>query len=688
MGDKRPGDTPRRLQIVVTPSRTEQTAFDLPVSVDRIDRDTIQNHTPKVNLSEPLKRVPGVVAQNRQNYAQDVQISVRGFGARSGFGVRGVRLYSDGIPATLPDGQGQTSHIDLASADRIEVLRGPFSPLYGNASGGVISVFTEAGQPGFALAPSFQWGSYGTSMAGLKASGEQDGIDYLVNASRFDTDGYRAHSAATRDTGNARWRMPWGAAGAVTLIANGVSMQDIQDPLGLSRPQFESAPRGVHANALLFNTRKSVRQQQLGLKYDRTLGPDDRVSLMLYGGDRSIEQYLAIPVAAQAAPTSAGGVIELARRYQGMDARWSHGAQPGEGGLGWTLGILYDRLDEDRQGYENFSGTTLGVRGNLRRDERNHVHNVDQYLQLQWEPEARWQIMAGLRRSSIRVRSQDHYISAGNEDDSGGIHYRTTNPAFGVTFKPSNTVHLYAAYGEGFETPTLNELSYRAGPDAPSGFNFDLQPSTSRHYEAGIKAFAADSARLNLAVFHVSTKNEITVLSSMGGRAVFQNAANTRRHGVELALESAWANGVGAVLSYTWLRAEYTQSFCSGACRPATQVYAGDRLPGVPDHALYAELLWRHPASGLTAAVEGNYTGRVYVDDVNSDAAPAYFVMNLRAGFEQKIRTWSWQEFARLDNIGDRQYAGSVIVNEGNQRFFESAPGRNYLIGVSASHAW
>lgn len=672
--------------IVITPSRIEQSSFDLPVSVDRIDRATIQDSAAKVNLSEPLIRVPGVVAQNRQNYAQDLQVSIRGFGARSTFGVRGVRLYADGIPATMPDGQGQTSHFDLGSADRMEVLRGPFSALYGNSSGGVISLFTEDGQSGFTFSPFVQLGGYGTTNNGLKASGEHGTVNYVANASHFDTDGYRDHSAASRDTINAKFRMTLDTDSSIALIANAVSMKNIQDPLGLARDQFESDPRSVHPSAILFNTRKSVSQQQLGLKYDKTLNRDDSVNVLLYGGNRSTVQYQAIPVVAQAATTSAGGVIDLSRQYSGAEVRWIHRANLSAGAVQWTVGINHDNLDEHRRGYENFSGTTLGVQGNLRRDEQNNVQNFDQYIQAQWEPNARWLLLAGVRRGSISVRSEDHYITAGNGDDSGGIRYRALSPVLGATFKSSDNVHLYASYGEGFETPTLSELSYRSG--ASSGFNFDLKPSNSENHEVGIKAFIGATMRANLAVYHIDTKNEITVLSNSGGRSVFQNAGKTRRNGAELTLEGAWPNGVGALMSYSWLRAVYAESFCSGACAPATLVAAGNRLPGVPSQTLYGELSWSDLALGLTTALEGKYAGKIYVDDVNSDAASAYFVVNLRVGFEQKAQSWRWQEFVRLDNIGNRQYAGSVIVNEGNQRFFEPASGRSYLVGVSASYSW
>lgn len=670
--------------VVVTATRSAQSSFDLPVSIDRIDSEAIRQGNAMVNLSESLPRVPGVVAQNRQNYAQDLQISIRGFGARSTFGVRGVRLYVDGIPATMPDGQGQTSNIDLASAGRIEVLRGPFSALYGNSSGGVITVFTEDGGPGRQLSSFARIGSYGSSHVGLKASGRQGSIDYVVDASRFDTDGYREHSAAARTLANAKLRITADADSSVTLIANTVSMPEVQDPLGLSRSQWQVDPRGVAPNALQFNTRKSVSQQQLGMHYAKTIDRENSLQAMLYAGTRATMQFQAIPVAAQAAPTSAGGVIDLSRRYGGADLRWTRRQELSAGLLQWSAGLAIDLLGEDRRGYENFIGGTLGVQGKLRRDERNQARNIDEYAQAQWEPDDRWVLLAGVRNSQVSVQSDDRYTAPGNGDDSGGVRYHALTPVLGATYKLSKAANLYASYGKGFETPTLNELSYRPGG---SGFNFALQPSKSNNIEAGIKAFIGSHLRTSFAVFHIDTDNELSVLSNSGGRAVFQNAGKTRRDGIEWSIQGNWPNGVAALLSASAMRAVYADAFCCSASAPPVPVPAGNRIPGVPARQAYAELSWRH-AGGFSAALEGKYVGKVYADDLNSDAAPAYFIANARAGFEQKFGPWQMREFVRIDNLAGRDYAGSVIVNEGNRRFFEPAPGRNYLAGVSLAYAW
>jgi iron complex outermembrane recepter protein len=671
--------------VVVSATRSGQPGFDLPLSIDRIGAEEIRQGRAMVNLSESLGRAPGIVVRNRENYAQDLQISSRGFGARSTFGVRGVRLYADGIPATMPDGQGQTSNFDLASAARIEVLRGPFSALYGNSSGGVISVFTENGLPGLTLAPFAQAGSYGTKRLGIKASGQQGDLNHVTSVSRFETDGYRQHSAARRDIANAKLRLTPHAESAFTLVANAVSMPDVEDPLGLTRFQFETAPRSAHPNALIYNTRKAVHQRQIGVAWERMLGTRDTLNAMVYGGSRSVEQVLAIPPIAQAAPTSAGGVIDLKRDYGGLDLRWTREQTET---VQWTAGISIDTLHEERRGFENFIGTTLGVRGALRRDERNRARNGDQYIQAQWEPHPQWLLLGGVRNSKVTVVSRDRHIVPGNPDDSGSVRYHALTPVLGATYRLHRDVNLYASFGRGFETPTLNELSYRPGDMGAAGFNFALRPATSRNVELGVKARVREHVRLTLAAFHIRTRNELTVLSSSGGRAIYRNAGETRRQGLELGVEGKWPGGWGALLAWSLLDAEYATPFCNGPCTPASRVMAGNRIPGVARQTAFAELSWRDPGTGFSMALESHFVGSVSVDDINSDSAPAHVLAHIHVGVEQQVGSWKLSEFVRVNNLTNRRHAGSVIVNESNGRFFEPGAGRNVLVGLSAAYAW
>lgn len=663
-------------EVSVSATRVARDSMDLPVSIDTIDQQTIREDNAQVNLSEVLNRVPGIAAQNRQNYAQDLQISSRGFGARSAFGVRGVRLIADGIPATMPDGQGQAASFNLSSAQRIEVLRGPFSSLYGNAAGGVVQIFTADGPREPTFAASMLFGSYGTWKAGVQAGGQIGALNLLIDASRFETDGYRDHSAARRDHVNAKLRYDLGSAGKLTLVLNALDQPETQDPLGLTAAQVAQNPRQAVANAYTFNTRKSIAQTQAGLTYELPLSANDTLHARVYTGDRQVTQHLAIPLGVQAAATHSGGVVDLDRGYYGVGLRWTHERKLAGRLFTFSAGVDHDRMDERRKGFINNNGVT----GALKRDEDDKVSNTDFYAQAEWQLTQRLDLLFGVRHSRVKFDSRDYFIAAGNPNDSGAVDYARTTPAAGITYKITPVLNAYANVGKGFETPTFAELAYR--PGGGTGLNFALKPSNSLHREIGIKALTGDHGRINLALFRIDVKDEIVVNSAAGGRTDFKNAAGTKREGFELAWQQKLPHGFETAWSWTLLDATFKQSFTSGA--PPITVNAGNKLPGVAANLLYGEVVWRHAASGFHAGVELKHSGKVYVNDQNSESASAYTVWNLRAGLQQRGKGWKLTEFVRIDNVADRNYIGSVIVADGNGRFYEPAPGRNWLIGINA----
>ena len=683
--------------VVVTATRIAEDSRDLPISVDRIDAQTIRNGQLQVNLSESLLTVPGVSAQSRQNYAQDLQLSVRGFGARSSFGVRGVRLYSDGIPGTMPDGQGQFSQFDLSSADHIEVLRGPFSALYGNSSGGVIAVFTEDAKPGYSAGMQAEYGSFNTQRYAMKTTGGDGPVNYVVDASHFQTDGYRVHSDAERNLFNAKVSGALSDAAKLTLVANAVQTPFIQDPLGLTRAQLAADPTQAGVNALAYNTRKSLAQEQLGLVYDNKLSDADAVVASLYTGHRATTQFQAIPQATQqAAPLYPGGVIDLDRAYWGADLHMTDQRTIAGTPLLLVAGVNYDDLAEARKGYLNYIGSQLGVAGALRRDEANHVYDFDQYLQAQWDPAQRWRVVAGVRNSLVEVTSHGHLAVLDGADSE--VRYSAVNPVAGVTYRVTSAVNVYGSYGKGFETPTLNDLAYRSVDGSLPGLNLGLKPARSDNYEVGIKA-ATEFVSANLAAFYIKTNDELAVLQNSSGRTVDQNIGETTRRGLELGLDAKWAGGFSAQLAYTYIKAVVAQPYftCVAApCNPLTNpsgpppanyllVAAGNFLPAVARNTLYVGVTWNYAPLGFSTTVEALSRAKIYADDRNSDAAAGYWVANLRAGFEQETRHWRFSEFARLDNLANRAYVGSVIVNETNSRFFEPAPGRTAYVMFNAA---
>lgn len=668
--------------IVVTATRIPEPAFDVPASITAVQVGNPDGDTPGVNASEYLRSVPGVLARDRQNYAQDEQVSIRGFGSRATFGVRGVRLYTDGIPATMPDGQGQVSNFDFGGADRIEVLRGPFSALYGNSSGGVIQIFTADGsQPSEVLA-GFGGGSDGQWRADVGARGTHVDFGYNLDLSDFRTDGYRRHSQAERTNGNAKFDFKVGKGGKLTVVLNTVSLPQALDSQGLTWAQYQNDPRQAAPSALQYNTRKSVHQWQGGTVYTQQLDVHQSLRALVYYGQRSVQQFLSVPVVAQKNPLNSGGVVDLATVYKGTDLRWTWQGDLAGRPFDFAVGVAYDDEAQHRNGWENFVGDTLGVVGALRRDEQDNVYNIDEYAQGTWRFSDRWSLMLGARHSVVRFDSADFYVAGSNPDDSGHVAYGATNPVAGLLFRASGTWHLYASYGNSFETPTFSELGYR--PNGASGLNFALRPDHSKNGEIGSKWSFANGGRLDVALFQANTRDEIAVLSSSGGRTIYQNAGRSRRRGAEVGLHLPLADTWQFDAAYTWLDARFLQAFNDCGAATGCEVPAGARIPGVPRRLLHAALRWGGDV-GWHAGMSIDAAGAVTADDAGTLVAPGYTIAAVNAGYVVDTPRYQIAPFARVDNLFDRRYIGSVIVDQANGGSFEPAPGRSFWLGVNVT---
>lgn len=669
--------------MVVTAAPTTVSELDTPAAVSVVNGDEMRQAAPRVNLSESLGAVPGLQVQNRQNYAQDLQLSIRGFGSRSTYGVRGLRIYVDGIPATMPDGQGQTSNIDIGSVDTLEVLRGPFSALYGNSSGGVINVTSQTGTQPPTVEASSYYGSFGTWHYGMKATGAVgDGshagdVDYTVSTNRFTTHGYRDHSGARKNLANARLGVRINDVSKLTLLLNSVDIK-ANDAGGLTADEWRDNPR-QSPRGDQYNTRKDTRQTQAGLRYERQLSAQDDLSVMMYAGERETTQYQSIPRAPQLKPSHAGGVIDLTRHYQGIDTRLTHRGEllvP----VTLTAGLDYENMSERRKGYENFvmvnGAPQYGEQGALRRNERNLMWNVDPYLQTQWQLTDKLSLDAGVRYSSVWFDSNDYYITPGNGDDSGDASYHKWLPAGSLKYALTDAWNVYLSAGRGFETPTINELSYRA--DNQSGLNFGLKPSTNDTVEIGSKTRIGNGL-LTAALFQTDTDNEIVVDSSSGGRTSYKNAGKTRRQGMELGLDQQFGESWRLKAAWTWLDATYRTNVCGDAsCN-------GNRIPGIARNMGYASFGYQ-PEQGWYAGSDIRYMSDIMANDENTAKAPSWTVVGLTTGYKWSYGRMDMDLFGRVDNLFDREYVGSVIVNESNRRYYEPAPGRNYGIGLNL--AW
>ncbi|MBU3081930.1 TonB-dependent receptor [Acinetobacter baumannii] len=662
----------------VEATRTDTGYLQTPASVFRIEAPQVDSSS-QVNLTEVVKGIPSLQIRNRENYAQDLQLSMRGFGARSTFGVRGIRLYVDGIPATMPDGQGQTSNIDLSSLDHVEVLTGPFSSLYGNSSGGTILTSTKEGQGKDSIELSYSGGSHDKSRAGLVLQGGAKGANepsYIISSSYFDTDGYREHSGAEKVLNNAKlsWNLDDGSK--INWVTNYVKIH-ADDPQGLTHDQWNANPKQQVPFLKQFNVRKDIEQTQTGVTWSKPINDKNELYAMAYLGNRQVTQYQSIPKSTQDASINhAGGVIDFERNYYGADFRWTGKELLPNTTL--SVGVALDAMDEDRKGFENFNlvngQPSYGVKGNLRRDEDNTLWNIDPYLQASWQFLPTWRLDTGVRYSNVHYKSEDNYLS--NGDDSGKTDYDKVLPSVALSWQILPELMAYVSYAKGFETPTFTEMAYR--PDGQSGFNFDLTASTSDTYETGLKS-QNQLGDFTLAVFQTKTKDDIVSAGNSNGRSTFRNADKTLREGVEFAWNKKLWRDLTATASYSYLDATFDADI--PALGNIAQISSGNAIPGIAKNQAYASLAWQ-PSHGLYGGVDVQYMDKVYVNDTNSDAAPSYSVTSANVGYAWVMGDWKVNSFARVDNLFDKKYAGSVIVNDGNSRYFEPADGRNWSAGL------
>jgi iron complex outermembrane receptor protein len=663
-------------EVDVSVTRTPRHIERVPAAISVVSREQIQNAQPGLTLDEDLVSVPGVFISNRYDFSQGMRLSIRGFGARAAFGVRGVRIIADGIPLTMPDGQAALNNIDLSSAERIEVIRGPSSALYGNASGGVVSIETEEPGADFSFDTRVVGGDYGRGNDNLlnlrklqlKASDRRGRFSYLASGSRMQITGFRDYSRARQTMLNGKASYALSPSSYLTLVLNAADVPLSQSPGAVTIDTATRRPAAAFPRNIQLLAGKAVTQVQSGVRFVHDTHTH-RLDASVYGLGRALDN-----------PTTFA-FIHVGRSSGG--ARATYAVQGRVLGLPLTLttGADAELMRDNRTERNNKAGLPGDT---LRKDQLDQVGAVGPFVQGVLSLLPSLELTLGVRYDAVAFKTVDHQLADG--DNSGQRTLRRFSPLAGLMLAATPKLSVYTNVGTSFQTPTTTELIN--APPAPGvpcckgGFNTALDPQHAISYEAGIKGHPFNGVRYEVAAFVAHVEGELVSyrLPPLEDRDFFRNAGKSRHRGVELGVAIDPAYGPHASASYTYSDFQFIDDGLTG-------VTNGKHIPGVAPHHLFGSVGYRGRRIP-TIDIDIEHVSRFFASDGNEafSANPAYTTADVRMSWSQRVGQWALSPFIAVNNVTDKRYNGSVVLNATARRYFEPAPGRNLYFGIGVPY--
>lgn len=643
-------------EIEVTATRLDSTLLRSSRSVSIIGKKEIQNATQLLAMDEVLAGVPGLYMQNRYNFAQDLRVSLRGFGARSAFGIRGIKVIVDGIPETLPDGQAGVDSIDLGSASRIEVIRGPSSSNFGNASGGVIAIETETGNdPGF-VQTTIATGDLGYSKFQLKSGGKTENMNYLINFSKQELDGYREHSVSEGSLFNAKFGFNLSEIDRLKLSLNYTDQPKSQDPGGINLSQVNTDRKSARDRNLSYDAGESLNQKRIGLVYERDHS-DGLLTVRNYYVTRDFSNKL---------PFKNGGSVNIDREFYGFGMQYQFGESLPEN-FSLTTGFDTDRQDDDRKRFNNDSGKL----GSMSFDQQEKVNSNGLFVQSRYDV-GNWSISSGIRYDEVKFDITDRFLS--NGDDSGEIEFDAVSPSFGLNYVMENG-SIFTSISSSFETPTTTEL---ANPNASGGFNALLKPQEAKNIEIGYKS-VKNNIYHEIAVFNIDLNDELVPyeLEEFPGRTFYSNVGKSSRKGVESLVSWSVKPNLTVDASYT-----YSDFSFDSFIDKNNKDFSGSKLPGLPESFAYFGIRFENE-NGLNMNFNLNYSGDLFANNANSVKVQAYTVSNFRLSYNINKGDWKILPYMGINNIFDTEFNSNIRINAFGSRYYEPAPERNSYLGIT-----
>ena len=649
--------------ITVSASRLETEDINVPSAITSLDESTILLGQQQLALNESLASVPGLYSMNAENFAQDIRISIRGFGSRAAFGIRGIKILVDGMPESTPDGQGQVDNLDLGFVSKAEVLRGPSSAFYGNASGGVISLSSFDPPEKLRLISKIAIGDYGFLQRQFQAGQTIESISYLVSFSQNEVEGFRRHSEMKNSVFNGKFKWILTPKLNFTILTNHSNSPKANDPGALT---IEAAidRKAARDRNVLFNAGEMVEQSRLGLIGEAVLSNHQTIFAKGYTSKRKFSNRL---------PFVHGGQVQLERNFSGGGI-----AFVGSGrifGFPYRLssGIDIEYQHDDRKRYENLQS----IRGEQTLHQLEIFRSQGFFAEEEVQFNEVFRVVFGGRFDAIDILVKDRFENDG--DNSAERTFNSFSPLFGFVYSINDQVNSYLNISSSFETPTLSELSNN--PDGSGGFNGKLNPQLARNYEIGFKGILGNKLRFDLALFQINLKDELVPyeLEAYPGRTFFRNAGSSERKGIEMTAKLVLAQNLTALLSTTFSDFRYIDYNLTNT------ILDGKILPGIPGRYGFGELKYLNRA-GMYVKIQAHYSGRLYADDSNEVEQLAYSVIGVKMGLRKKIFGSLVEPFGGINNLLDTRYNSNIRLNAWGGRYFEPAPGRNFYAGIKITY--
>ena len=630
-----------------------------PISVFKYTASVFQESQQQLSLQEYIYNTPGLFSMNANNYAQDLRISIRGFGARAAFGIRGIKLIVDGIPETTPDGQGQVDNLNLDIIKEMEIIRGPASSLYGNASGGVIKINSLNNFEKNFIKVTATIGSYNLRQQNITAGIKTGIINSILHYNKTISDGYRDHSEL--NALNFSWQSFANISkkSKLNILVNYASSPTANDPGGINIDAVKENRKQARDRNITFNAGERINQTKIGLNYSQNINKNNTFSISPFFSSRSFVGQL---------PFEFGGIVNLDRAYYGMNSNYQFSKKIKNVDYKLNIGLDMAEQVDKRWRYENLEGN----RGALVFDQKESFSNIGLYLLEQIKSD-KFLFSGGLRFDRNKLEAKDNYIP--NGDDSGGIKLSAWNPSIGMSYEISPAHFMFTNFSTSFETPSLSELS--ANPTGEGGFN-SLDPQKANNYELGIKGYLSNNGRYEVVAFHIGTKNELAPfeLDEFPGRTFYRNSGKGKRNGLEFFMDYHFNTKINATANYTFSDFIYDKYELGNG-----DDFNGKQLPGIPKYNGSISLKYKNE-KGLHVKMQSRYIGELFANDANTISDDAYVLINLNTGYKIEKNKFTITPFFGINNLLNTEYNDNIRINGFGGRYYEPGPELNFYGGV------